>query len=159
MKSSARGVPSKLPKPTRPKTENIGWRNAERIVDACIWDRKERGKTTCRINNPISQKRYNDKRGKKDSPGYKAHMEARWRYEHSLPVPPRRKWEPWELKFLAQHPFHSSREIADALGRSIKSILSKRMDFDGSKARASNKRAYARRASKKVDNIPPKQAR
>jgi hypothetical protein len=55
------------------------------------------------------------------------------RYLESLGRPKPRRWEDWEKKFVLDHPFHSCREIAFALGRSIRSVMERRTDPDNRK--------------------------
>lgn len=118
-------------------------------MDAGIWPRRDPGQGT-RYESPEQRRaywtKYNAKRNRRDQgEPYQRRLQQNTRYMASLGKPPKREWEPWEHDFVADHPFHSCREIAAALGRSVRSVIEKRMDPDGSKRRARYQRTRARK--------------
>lgn len=122
---------------------------AKRLVDAGIWPRRDPGLGT-RYETPEQRRaywtKYNAKRNRKhQGEAYRRRLQQNARYMDSLGKPPRRAWEEWERQFVAEHPFHSCREIAAALGRSVKSVIEMRLDPDGSKRRARYRRARDRK--------------
>lgn len=90
----------------------------------------------------ITKRAYDGIRYKKANTAQYLHArKATIRYETSLPRPPKRAWEPWEKKFVTDYPFHGAREIAFALGRSIRGIIELRKDPTGQKRVARTRRA------------------
>lgn len=57
---------------------------------------------------------------------YQKRIEQNRKYESSAGIFPYRRWEEWEINFLRTNKHRGCRELALALGRSVKSILVRR---------------------------------